>query len=781
LQIPRSHSGQIGSRARIGHRALLVGGLLGLLLAVAVPVRQAAVATVSGDEWAGQTPLEPVAGQARLAVEQVSAAVFEGRFRQAQARIHSSEPEAPADTTLQTLTELIDGYCALADQREKLRRERYEELAAEVESYVAKGEWAEAAKAAARAYLSAADRDQYRNEPWVRDLVRDTSQHADQLRRRGEWLAAATIYASLSEIDPDNEAYEKQFRICGKHARLEAMYGGKVGQEKADAGAESEEVTDDASQDGLVDWRSIIRGAKPVMVRQALDQISLNYVRHPSFKEVAAGGLENLLILAETPAMAEVFETIGQPELVGQFTGGIRSLRTRLERETFVNSRQVYNWFAELLELNQRTLELPEELLVVEFMDGALEPLDDFSSVVWPQELSEFKKHTTGQFSGVGIQISLEKGQLTVVSPLEDTPAYQAGIQPGDMIVGIEGRSTKGITLTKAVQTITGPVGTQVTLTIRREGVAKDFDVPLTRANITIHTVKGYARGDRGGWDYMIDRDQRIAYVRLTSFNEHSTDELRAALETVKAQDARGLVLDLRFNPGGLLRTAVEVADLFLDGAKMIVKTKGRPAVSPEWSQTANQGEACPDLPLIVLVNRASASASEIVAGAIQDNRRGMVIGQRSYGKGSVQNLVPLTDGSAYLKLTTAFYYLPSGRCIDRQQRQHQEWGVDPDIPVVLIPEETRKVLELRRDSDIIRTRTDTSAAGKLQDAAATQPSEARADAPAATTQEADDVPDVDPQLETALLVMRVKLASGLTWDLPEASTASIGIAHPTN
>ena len=337
----------------IGHRALLVVGLLGALLAVAAPVRQTAVATVSGDGWAGQTPLEPVAGQARLAVEQVSADVFEGKFRQAQARIHSSVPAAPADATLQTLTELIDGYCALADQREKLRRERYEELAAEVESYLAKGEWDEAAKTAARAYLSAANRQEYRNEPWVRDLVRDTSEHADQLRRRGEWLAAATIYASLSEIDPEDKVYEDQFRVCGKHARLEAMYAGKVGQEQPDPNDGPDEVTDDAPQNGSVDWQTIIRGAKPVMVRQALDQISLNYVRQPSFKEVAAGGLENLLILAETPAMAEVFDTIGQPELVGQFTGGIRSLRTRLERETFVNSRQVYNWFAELLELNQ--------------------------------------------------------------------------------------------------------------------------------------------------------------------------------------------------------------------------------------------------------------------------------------------------------------------------------------------------------------------------------------------------------------------------------------------
>ena len=253
-------------------------------------------------------------------------------------------------------------------------------------------------------------------------------------------------------------------------------------------------------------------------------------------------------------------------------------------------------------------------------------------------------------------------------------------------------------------------------------------------------------------------------------------------MAAIKAHNVRGLVLDLRFNPGGLLRTAVEVADLFLDSGKMIVKTRGRPAVSPEWSQTANKGELCPGLPLIVLVNRASASASEIVAGAIQDNRRGLVIGQRSYGKGSVQNLVPLSDGSAYLKLTTAFYYLPSGRCIDRQQRDRQEWGVDPDIPVVLIPEETRKVLELRRDSDILKGRGDAATSERLGDAAATQPSEAMMpDSPAPTTQQADDVPDVDPQLETALLVMRVKLASGLAWGSSDTSTASVGIAHPTN
>jgi carboxyl-terminal processing protease len=296
-------------------------------------------------------------------------------------------------------------------------------------------------------------------------------------------------------------------------------------------------------------------------------------------------------------------------------------------------------------------------------------------------------------------------------------------------------------------------------LTIKRRGEGKTAEVPLTRATITIQTVKGYARKD-GHWDYLMDPDLRITYIRLTSFMERTTQELEQALQRIAEQKARGLIVDLRFNTGGLLRTAVEVADLFLPSGQVIVSTKGRN--SPGWSQPANGSEADPGLDLIVLVNKYSASASEILAGAIQDNHRGLVVGQRSYGKGSVQNLIPVGDGSAYLKLTTALYYLPSGRCIDRQDHQAL-WGVDPDIPVSLIPEETQKVLELRRKSDVVSGKLgplpgpgDGPEPGDLD-----APSE---EGPPATTKPADDVPDVDPALETALLVMRFKLMSGLAW-----------------
>ena len=308
---------------------------------------------------------------------------------------------------------------------------------------------------------------------------------------------------------------------------------------------------------------------------------------------------------------------------------------------------------------------------------------------------------------------------------------------------------------------------------MKRQDQDKPFDVPITRARITIQTVKGYSRVG-ADWDYFIDPDLRIAYVRLTSFMERTTQDLRQALDQMAVRDVRGLILDLRFNHGGLLRSAIEVSDMFLDGGQVIVSTEGR--TSPQWSQKANLPEPYPDLPLIVLLNDSSASASEIVAGAIQDNHRGLVVGQRSYGKGSVQNLIPLGNGSAYLKLTTAFYYLPSGRCIDRQ-KNNQLWGVAPDIRISLIPEEVSKVWKLRSRSDVLQgkaakaRRPDSQPAERLEPilSPTSQPTEQ----PGSTSRPAIEVPDVDPQLEAALLVMRTKLISGLSWDWDTAKTVA--------
>ncbi len=694
-------------------------------------------------------PAEPLPGQACPPQEQVWADLLAGDFCQARQHAQEALAAAPDDVALQTLSEWIADYCDLANQREQLRHDRYTKLTDEAQSLARQGHWDQAAATAAAAFRSAATAQQFRDEPWARKLLSEATEHADELRRRGEWLAAATIFASLRQIFPDEPQYKDQLRICGKHARFEAVY-----------------TPENESQ-----WQSAMEGADAKMIRQTLDQISLNYVSRPDFKEIVAAGMENLLVLAETPQMADVFENLAHPELVGRFTGRIRSILDQIDQQSFVSSRTAYQWFNQLAKLNRRTLALPDELLVIEFMDGVLDPLDDFSSVIWPSELTEFKKHTTGEFSGVGIQISMVNNQLTVITPLEDTPAYDAGIQPGDVIVGIDGQSAEGITLTRAVQTITGLLGTQVVLTVKRQDQDKPFDVPITRARITIQTVKGYSRVG-ADWDYFIDPDLRIAYVRLTSFMERTTQDLRQALDQMAVRDVRGLILDLRFNHGGLLRSAIEVSDMFLDGGQVIVSTEGR--TSPQWSQKANLPEPYPDLPLIVLLNDSSASASEIVAGAIQDNHRGLVVGQRSYGKGSVQNLIPLGNGSAYLKLTTAFYYLPSGRCIDRQ-KNNQLWGVAPDIRISLIPEEVSKVWKLRSRSDVLQgkaakaRRPDSQPAEHLDPRTnqTTQPTEQ----PGSTSRPAIEVPDVDPQLEAALLVMRTKLISGLSWDWDTAKT----------
>ena len=741
---------------RLAAVAFLVAVAGGLTYAVELALRQA-------------DPADNI--EARVVLGRTWSDVVTGRFDEARDRVARSVDADPNDSQLTALLGWITDYCELAQQRELLRDGKYAKQATTAKEAAEKGEWVEATRATARAYLSAASPEQFYAEPWVRKLTADASDYADTLRRQGDWTEAVMVLAYMRDIYPDDEQLDNDLRVCSKHALLEAVY----------------------TVDNEDEWKPALRDIREGMIKQALYQISLNYVENADFKHVAKGGLTNLLAVCETPQLTDVFEHLGHPELVGPFTGRVRAILAEVDRRRTISPENVYTWFSELLALNERTIELPREIPIVEFMDGALEPLDDFSAMIWPQEVSEFRKHTTGHFSGVGIQITMEGNKLAVVSPLEDTPAYRAGIQPGDLIVKIDGRSTEGITVNKAVRSITGPEGMPVVLTIKREGVAEPFDVEIIRDNITIHSVKGYARVDRH-WDYMADADRRIAYIRLTNFSENTADELGEALKTLDDQGARGLILDLRFNPGGLLRAAIEVSDMFLDSGKTIVSTKSRS--QPPWSGKANQRQKYPNLPLIVLLNKYSASASEIVAGAIQDNHRGLVLGQRSYGKGSVQNLIPIGDGNAYLKLTTAFYYLPSGRCIDRHNKTGNVYGVDPDLSVVLIPEELRKIRELWRDREIITGReldaqnaTSQPAGEAIESATPVEPLDATesdgesvkdADddtAVAATTQPAEDVdsdvPDVDPQLEAALLVMRVKLMSGMAWRLDGIDTTA--------
>jgi carboxyl-terminal processing protease len=312
-------------------------------------------------------------------------------------------------------------------------------------------------------------------------------------------------------------------------------------------------------------------------------------------------------------------------------------------------------------------------------INGMLSSLDPHSAYLTPDLYKELQMDTQGRFGGLGIEITVRGGILTVVSPIEDTPAAKAGVKPGDQIFKIEDEFTKDMTLVDAVKKMRGPKGTKITISIKREGVPELIDFTLTRDTIRVQSVRSR------------NLEEGYGYIRLAQFQERTDRDLQRALEKMAAEKGglKGLVLDLRNNPGGLLTQAVRVSDLFLDSG-MVVYTEGR-IESQKQKYFAQKEGSWLEFPMVVLVNGGSASASEIVAGALQDHKRAVVLGTKTFGKGSVQTILPLDDSSA-LRLTTARYFTPKGRSI-------QATGIVPDIIVENTPPQEAKVDERRRPS----------------------------------------------------------------------------------
>ncbi len=388
-----------------------------------------------------------------------------------------------------------------------------------------------------------------------------------------------------------------------------------------------------------------------------------------------------------------------------------------------------YDRFIEILRVVQKQYvrDVDAHEMFKDAIRGMLGGLDPFSDYVPEEEADEFNKMTRGKFGGIGIQIGMMRGVLMVISPLEDTPAFEAGVLAGDVILEVNGKTTDGITLNDAVKILTGEPGTQVTIKVRHL-TGETVDITITRAIIEVHTVKGPKRDAENQWAWMLDPERKIAYVRLTGFVDSSSDELRAVLERLVADGMKGLVLDLRFNPGGQLRVAVDVCDLFISEG-VIVQTKGRTV--PSWEAVAKKEGTLPYFPMVVLANPFSASASEIVAGCLQDHNRAILVGERTFGKGSVQNLIPLEGDKAMLKLTTSKYYLPKGRSIHREEdmTDKDEWGVVPDILVPVKPEEYVAVVRARQEADIVRN--DKDGAGKESPVPESDPPAPESDPPA--------------------------------------------------
>jgi len=300
--------------------------------------------------------------------------------------------------------------------------------------------------------------------------------------------------------------------------------------------------------------------------------------------------------------------------------------------------------------------------LIENAINGMLTGLDPHSSYMNAKSFRDMQVQTRGKFGGLGLEVQAENGLIKVVSPIEDTPAFRAGMKTGDLITSIDGQTVQGLTLNEAVDKMRGPPGSQIKLTVKRENIDTPVDVAMQREVIVIQVAKSRLEGD-------------IAYVRLTAFNEQTDPALRKAIQDLRQKaggNLRGVVLDLRNNPGGLLDQAVAVSDDFLEQGEIVSTRSRHPEEAQRW--TAKAGDIAAGLPVVVLINGGSASASEIVAGALQDQRRAVVLGTRSFGKGSVQTVMPL-EGNGAMRLTTARYYTPSGRSI-------QGLGISPDIEV---------------------------------------------------------------------------------------------------
>lgn len=334
---------------------------------------------------------------------------------------------------------------------------------------------------------------------------------------------------------------------------------------------------------------------------------------------------------------------------------------------------------------------------------GMLDELDPYSNYISPDEIDRFKTSVESQFGGIGIQITQENGELRVLSPIVGSPAYLAGLEAGDVIMEVDGKETEGLGLDQAVKLLKGEPGTKVKLTVFHAHSRKKETLTIERKIIEVETVLGDKRGDDDSWNFMLDDEKKIGYIRLTSFSRSTASDLESALKKLKKDGMKGLVLDLRFNPGGLLKSAIDVADLFIPDGR-IVSTKGRN--TDEKPVNARKAGTFEGFPMAILVNRYSASASEIVSACLQDHKRAIVVGERTWGKGSVQNVIELEEGHSALKLTTAAYMRPSGKNIHRfpDAKETDEWGVMPDkgFDLKLPDGELGDLVRTRRDRDLL-------------------------------------------------------------------------------
>ncbi len=537
------------------------------------------------------------------------------------------------------------------------------------------------------------------------------------------------------------------------------------------------------NEKGDDDWKQTIEGINERILAEALTQIAAQHLENVGWKPLIEGGLSMVHQLSTTPALNEKFPSLGDATLAGAFGQAVTDQLTSVAamRAEEVDAKTFNKVFAALRAANDATVKLPVEVIVREFGNGTMATMthdfeDPYTEIVWPDRMRRFSQAIKGNFVGVGILIRHnEKREIVIINPLDGSPSKRAGIKPQDKIASVNGMSTADWPLDKAVDTITGPAGTPVTLGISREGEAKPIEYPLVRERIKMYSVQGWKKTGYNErfepqWDWYVDPEDGIGYIRLTGFNEDTfTDFLKSMREMSTQRDINGLILDLRGNPGGLLESAVKFVNAFLRTGR-IVSVEDRNGQELYERTAQRQRAPLADVPTVVLINEGSASASEIVSGALEAHDVAVVIGERSFGKGSVQEVHEIDgrgpDAKANVKYTVQHYLLPpkpgetKGRLVHKQPGS-DDWGVMPDYVVKLSPDQIEEINKIRASADDV---PEEAADGMVEVPGS---SKAPGDEPPANGQAVDKkakeprdpaelvMKGIDPQVEMAVLLLQ--------------------------
>ena len=671
--------------------------------------------------------------------------IYKGEFGATGDLIKHIDPsQSPA---IGRLAEFVSEYEALSQQRRSAQEAAYAEKLAELEKLRTEADVNDvndvsnilSVIARVSEFADEQQRDALLSGPFVKRVFQVAIAKAAEFESEGKWFDAyLSCYSWLQSIDKGNEAYSDYSEQLLDKANIVASF--------RDSSCETREER--------------YAGIRKEMFVRAVDALRFNYVSPIDYRQMAIKGLERCRLLAEVvnsssvvrDALADQQDGVLDTEYDAKssaWSAALGAVLDEVKQSPMMSKDKFIDIFDDVLSLNMTSVELPSGVLIAHFVEAALDVLDPYTIMVWPKQVQDFEKVMTNEFTGIGIEISKRKGLLTVVSLLPDTPAYNSGLDAGDVIEQVDGIETKDMTLSCAVKNITGPAGTEVTLTIGRVGEQESFNITITRAKIIVPTIRGWQRTEAGRWLYMIDDTDKIGYVRVTSFSERTASDLDKVLAELEAEGLRGLILDLRFNSGGVLNAAVEVADKFLEEG-LIVITRPKSWIASTY-KSARRAGTHPDYPLVVLINRYSASASEIVAGALADktHNRAILVGERTHGKGSVQGIAHYPKDGAQLKYTMAYYHLPSGQRVESrdemEKQSRDDWGVGPNIEVELNSLEFKRMSDVQRDNDVLFR------AGHDDGGAPPQ------------RHTAEETVAADPQLAMGLLVSKTKLVeSGL-------------------